>query len=99
MFGEYINNLIDNIKKTYNFIYENYNYKQIILIFAVFVTIYIVELLNSHNANILPLLPIPTSPTGPPGLQNNNIQVLSKEIITMKKTKTNKRVNKVKNKK
>ena len=99
MFGEYINNLIDNIKKTYNFIYENYNYKQIILIFAVFVTIYIVELLNSHNANILPLLPIPTSPIGPPGLQKNNIQVLSKEIITMKKTKTNKRVNKVKNKK
>ena len=103
MFGKYINNLIEYIKKTYNFIYNNYNYKQILLILSVFITIYIVELLNQHNANILQLLPVQGLPTGiqgvPTGIQEGNnkisIQKLSKETkTTVKNNKSNKRLNK-----
>jgi hypothetical protein len=90
MFGEYINNLIEYIKKTYYFIYNNYNYKQIFLIFAVFITIYIVELLTSYNAPVLQILPMP--PGMPPGIQPNNIV---KHSLTskpnMKNNKSNKR--------
>jgi len=100
MFGKYINDLIEYIKNTYNFIYNNYNYKQILLILSVFITIYIVEMLNRHNANILQLLPVPPGmPPGiPQGIQGNNtisIQKLSKETkTTVKKNKSNKKLNK-----
>ena len=90
MFGQYINNLIEYIKKTYFFIYNNYNYKQIVLILAVFVTIYIVELLNTHNTIILQFLPMP--PGLPPGVQSNNM--VSPALLSSKATKSSLKKNK-----
>jgi len=53
-----INKIIDYIKNTYYFIYNNYNYKQFFLIFVVFFTIYLVEVITKYNYGVaMPVIP------------------------------------------
>ena len=85
-----IQKLIEYIKSTYQFIYNNYNYKQIFLVLLVFFTIYLVEFMTKFNyGTIMPIMPgMPT--IQPP--QSNIKEKLSKKI----KPKSVKNINKSK---
>jgi hypothetical protein len=46
-----VSNFFEYAKKSGSYIYNNYNYKQIILIFLVFLSVYLVEYINGLNIN------------------------------------------------
>ena len=89
-----IESIIEYIKKTYNYIYNNYNYKQIFLLFLVFFTIYLVESITKYNYGVsmpmipgIPMLPQQSTPT--PVIKERKIskKIKVKSLKNVKKMK------------
>ena len=84
MINELINRYVEYIKKTYLYIYNNYNYKQILLFLLVFITIYVVEKLTRFNALIHGAIPVI------PGLPSSVLPGANTKQQMSSKTKTKK---------
>jgi hypothetical protein len=85
----YINNLVEYIKKTYTFIYNNYNYKQIFLLFLVFFTIFFVEMITRINSEFVIPSSIPQKIpliNTQPNLPKKKVSVKNKSYKKVKRT-------------
>jgi len=94
----YINDLVEYIKKMYSFIYNNYNYKQIFLLFLVFFTIYFVEVITRINAEFgMTMMPPGLPQVIPPGIPRGiPINKQTTSIPKKKISTTNKSSKKIK---
>jgi len=78
-----INNLSEYIQKTSVYVYNNINFKQILLILLVFFSIYLVEHINSLNIHF-GLIPAP-----PGSIQlANQMKIPTKKKSTKNKSKS-----------
>jgi hypothetical protein len=75
---EYMNDFVKKMKDAYEYIYHNYNYKQVLLIILVFFTIWLVEKINYFNAMSFGPVGPPIPMTGPAVTQSVPSKIMPK---------------------
>jgi hypothetical protein len=85
LISRYLAGYLEYIKKTYLYIYNNYNYKQFFLFVLVFVTIYAVEKLTRFNTLMHGAIPVI------PGLPGSSLTTPNAKQQTKPKSKKSKK--------